>query len=94
MTRPRKIRRLRFSPSVYYYKPRGIPLSGLDEVVLERDELEALKLHDVDELEQIDAAKKMEISQPTFGRIIDRAYKKIARAIIEGKAIRIEKTLE
>jgi len=69
-------------------------LSGLDEVVLERDELEALKLHDVDELEQIDAAKKMEISQPTFGRIIDRAYKKIARAIIEGKAIRIEKTLE
>ncbi len=94
MTRLKKPRRLRFSPSVYYYKPRGIPLSELDEVVLERDELEALKLHDVDGLEQIDAAKKMEISQPTFGRIIDRAYKKIARAIIEGKAIRIEKTLE
>jgi len=64
----------------------------LDEVVLERDELEAIKLHDVDNLEQIEAAKKMKISQPTFGRILDSAYKKIANAIIFGKAIRIEKT--
>lgn len=94
MTRPRKLRRLGFLPSVYYYKPRGIPLSQLNEVILKRDELEALKLHDVDKMEQIEAAKKMEISQPTFGRILDGAYKKIARAIIEGRAIRIEKTLE
>lgn len=55
------------------------------------DELEAIKLHDVDGLEQIDAAKKMNISQPTFGRILNSAYKKIAEAIIKGKAIRIEK---
>ena len=64
----------------------------LEEVVLERDELEALKLHDVDGLEHIDAANKMKISQPTFGRILDNAYKKIAKAIVFGKAIRIEKT--
>ena len=52
----------------------------LDEVVLGCDELEALKLHDVDELEHIEATKKMKISQPTFGRILDSAYKKIAEA--------------
>ena len=58
--------------------------------MLDPDELEALKLHDVDDLEQIDAAKKMKISQPTFARILNSAYKKIAEAIIKGKAIRIE----
>jgi predicted DNA-binding protein (UPF0251 family) len=54
------------------------------------DELEALKLHDVDGLEHVQAAKKMKISQPTFGRILDNAYKKLADALIKGKAIRIE----
>lgn len=90
MTRPRKPRRLRFRPGVNYFKPVGIPLRHLDEVVLEGDEVEALKLHDVDCLEHIEAAKKMKISQPTFGRILNSAYKKIAKAIISGKAIRIE----
>jgi predicted DNA-binding protein (UPF0251 family) len=86
----RKPRRLRFKPGVNYYKPVGISLRHLDEVIIERDEVEALKLHDVDELEHTEAAKKMKISQPTFGRILDSAYKKIAKAIIFGKAIRIE----
>lgn len=63
----------------------------LEEVVLESDELEALKLHDVDGLEQIKAAEKMKISQPTFARILDGSYKKIAEALIKGKAIKIEK---
>lgn len=63
----------------------------LEEVALLSDELEAIKLHDVDGLEQIDAAKKMNISQPTFGRILNSSYKKISEAIIKGKAIRIEK---
>lgn len=89
MTRPKKFRKLGFNPDVYYFKPRGVPLRDLDEVVLERDEVEAIKLHDVDGLEQIEAAEKMKISQPTFGRILNRAYKKIARAIIKGEAIRI-----
>jgi predicted DNA-binding protein (UPF0251 family) len=90
MPRPRKPRCLRFRPGVNYFKPVGIPLRHLDEVVLENDEVEALKLHDVDGLEQTEAAKKMRISQPTFGRILDSAYKKIADALIKGKAIRIE----
>jgi uncharacterized protein len=89
--RPRKRRRLRFRPNVYYFKPQGIPLRELEEVTLEKDELEALKLHDVDGLDQTKAARRMEISQPTFARILDRAYKKIANGIINGKAIKIEK---
>jgi len=65
-------------------------LSELDEVVLLPDELEALKLYEVDGLEQKKAAEKMKISQPTFARILDSANKKIANAIIKGKAIRLE----
>ena len=91
MPRPKIKRRLRFNPEVVYFKPRGVPLSVLEEVELLPDELEALKLHDVDELDQIKAAKKMNVSQPTFGRILDKAYKKIAIAIIKGKAIKISK---
>ena len=91
MTRPKKDRCLRFDPEVLYFKPRGIPLSTLEEEELFHDELEALKLHDVDGLDQVEAAKKMNISQPTFGRILDKAYKKIATAIVKGKAIKIIK---
>ena len=90
MPRHKIPRCVRFNPDVYYFKPQGIPLQMLEEVVLLPDELEALKLHDVDGFEQIKAAEKMKISQPTFARILDSAYKKIAEAIIKGKAIRIE----
>lgn len=90
MPRPKIPRCLRFRPNVYYFKPRGIPLRMLEEVVLKPDELEALKLHDLDDLEQKEAALKMKISQPTFARILNSAYKKIAEGIIKGKAIRIE----
>jgi len=62
----------------------------LEEIVVEKDEIEALKLHDVDGLDQVQAAKKMKISQPTFARVLDSTYKKIAQAIINGKAIRID----
>ncbi len=62
----------------------------LEEEVLLADELEALKLYEVDNLAQTVAAQKMKISQPTFARLLDKANKKIARAIIQGKAIRIE----
>ena len=90
MPRPRVPRCLRFKPHVYYFKPQGIPLRMLEEVVLRPDELEALKLYEVDGLNQMMAAKKMKISQPTLARLLDSANKKIAQAIITGKAIRIE----
>ncbi len=81
---------MRFKPNVYYFKPKGIPLHQLEEVILLADELEALKLYEVDGLDQTQSAKKMNISQPTFARILDGAQKKIAEAIVNGKAIRIE----
>lgn len=84
-------RRVRFNPDVYYFKPLGIPLRVLKEVVVEDDELEAIKLYQVDGLDQTKAAEKMKISQPTFARILSSANKKIAEALIKGKAIRIEK---
>ena len=93
MPRPRIPRRVRFKPNVYYFKPRGVPLRELEEVTLFPDEVETLKLYEVDELSQIEAAKKMGISQPTFARLLGSANKKIARAIIKGMAIRINEKL-
>ena len=90
MPRHKIPRCVRFNPDVVYFKPQGIPLRMLEEVVLKADELEALKLYDVDGLEQIKAAQKMKISQPTFARILDSANKKVAIALVKGKAIRIE----
>lgn len=89
MPRPKIPRCIRFKPGVYYFKPQGIPLRMLEEVVLFPDEIEALKLYEIDELEQDKAAKKMKISQPTFARILGSARKKIAQAIVKGKAIKI-----
>jgi len=65
-------------------------LRELEEMVLFPDELEALKLHEVDGLEQIEASEKMKISQPTFARLLGSAHQKIAEAIVKGKAIKIK----
>jgi predicted DNA-binding protein (UPF0251 family) len=91
MSRPLKPRKVLFDPNVVYFKPRAVPLSLLDEVELGIDELEALRLCDYKNLEQIEAAKKMKISQSTLQRILTSARQKIAEAITEGKAIKIIK---
>jgi uncharacterized protein len=78
------------NPRVRFFKPQGVPMCELEEVAICADEFEALRLHDVDGLNQTEAAERMKISQPTFARTLDRTYKKIATAIVEGKAIRIE----
>jgi len=77
---------------VVYFKPRAVPLFLLEEVDLSMDELEALRLCDLKDLEQEDAAKKMKISQSTLQRILTSARKKVAEALSEGKAIKIKKT--
>lgn len=92
MPRPKMPRFIKFNPEVVYFKPRGVPLRNLEEVVLLPEEIEALKLYEVDSLDQTNAAKRMKISQPTFARIIASAHKKTAKAIIEGCAIRIQST--
>ena len=91
MVRPLKPRRIFFDPNVVYFKPRALPLSSLEEVNLEAAELEALRLCDLEDLDQKRAAKKMGISQSTLGRILASARKKISQALIEGRAIKIKK---
>lgn len=91
MPRPRIHRCLQFNPNVDYFKPRGIPLRDLEEIELMPDEIEAIKLYLVDGLDQTKSARKMGISQPTFARTIDSANKKMAEALIKGKAIKINK---
>ena len=91
MARPIKPRRILFNPNVTYFKPRAIPLSMLEEVGLYADELEAIRLCDFKGLNQIKAANKMKISQSTLGRILTSARRKIAKALVEGKAIKIYK---
>ncbi|OIO41142.1 hypothetical protein CO154_01535 [Candidatus Pacearchaeota archaeon CG_4_9_14_3_um_filter_31_7] len=89
MVRPRICRRIRFQPNVRYFKPQGIPLRLLNEEILTFEEIEAVRLKDLEGLKQENCAKKMNISQPTFHRLVLSARKKIADAIINGKAIKI-----
>jgi len=89
MVRPRKNRRVWFEPGITYFKPRGVPLADLEEVSLAVDELEAVRLNDVEKLGQKEAAEKMDISQPTFHRLLESAREKIADALVNGKAVKI-----
>jgi len=87
--RPRCYRRIQRDPLVTYFKPVGIPLRSLEEVVLLVEEYEALRLADAEGKEQKAAAEEMGVSQPTFHRILKSARHKMARALAEGKALRI-----
>jgi predicted DNA-binding protein (UPF0251 family) len=88
--RPKKCRWVCREPSVTFFKPRGIPLMVLDRVSLAVEELEAVRLKDLEGLDQEEAAATMNVSQPTFHRILESAHKKIADALVRGKAIKIE----
>lgn len=90
MSRPRKFRCTECEPNSCYFKPKGIPLRYLEEVFIGLDELEALRLADLEGLYHQDAAEKMKISRATFGRILEGARHKIAEAIIKGKALKLE----
>ena len=94
MVRPCKCRKISMIPNVVYFKPRGIPLCSLKEMCLNLDEVEAIRLADLEDLYQEQAAKKMNISRQTFGNIIHSAHKKIADAIINGKALQIKCRVE
>jgi len=90
MARPCKNRNISNIPDVIYFKPRGIPLVSLKEICLNLDEVEAIRLADLQGLYQQQAAKLMNISRQTFGNIIKSAHRKIADAIINGKALQIK----
>ena len=90
MPRPIRWRRVNFIPEVNYFKPAGIPMRVLEEVYLSIEEAEAIRLKDTERLEQERCAEKMNISRPTFQRVLGSARQKIADALLNGKAIRIE----
>ncbi len=88
--RPKSCRRVEGTPRVRCFKPQGIPRSQLEEVVVTVDELEAIRLADLEGLYQSEAAEKMHVSRQTFGRILESAHKKVAEAIVSGKSIVFE----
>lgn len=89
MSRPLKCRRVAFLPDVTYFKPAGMPLRVLDEVQLSVEEAEAIRLKDLESLDQGEGAERMNISRPTFQRVLASGRQKIADALLNGKAIRI-----
>ena len=90
MARPTCKRRISFQPKAVYFKPAGIPMSEMQEIVIHRDEVEAMRLKNLLGFPQEEAATQMGVSQPTFHRLINAAHQKVTDAIINGKALRIE----
>jgi predicted DNA-binding protein (UPF0251 family) len=90
MARPPCPRRIDAPPRFGYFKPAGVPVAQLEEVVLSVDELEALRLADLRGQYQDEAAQHMGISRATFARIVESGRHKVAQALVEGRALRIE----
>jgi len=89
MVRPRKVKTVEFEPNITYFKPRAVLLKDLEEVELTLDELETLRLANLEKLSQAHAATKMKIHQSTFQRTLTRAREKMTEALVNGKAIKI-----
>lgn len=89
MVRPRKCRLVDAPPDVSYFKPRGVPLSELNEIFLSVEGYEALRLADYQGFKHEDAAFRMQVSRQTFGRILSQARNIVAKALINGWALRI-----
>ena len=90
MPRPRKRRRVWHEPLPAIFKPIGVPLRRLATITLLHEELEALRLTDLEERYQADAAEQMGVSRSTLQRIVSEARRKVARALVEGMALHIE----
>ena len=90
MPRPRKPRFVQGGPMANVFKPKGIPSVNLEEVVLPIEGLEALRLADLERLDQQTAADRMNVSRPTFGRVLAEARTLVSEALVLGKMIRIQ----
>ena len=90
MPRPLNPREIEGLPETTWFKPAGVPMRQLEEIVLSFDELEALRLADAEGLYQEEVAERMKVSRPTVGRILAAARGKVADALVHGKAIRVE----
>ncbi len=89
MARPRRFRNIEFMPDVTYFKPQGVRLREVGITELTYVELECLRLSEIENLSQADAAEKMQVHQSTFQRNLASARKKVAQALINGQAIKI-----
>ena len=90
MPRPPKPRAVRHDPKVVHFKPAGVPMRLLEEVTLGLDELEALRLADLENLSHEEVGEMMKVSRATAGRILAEARRKTAAALVHGWAIRVE----
>ena len=90
MSRPQCCRRIAGRPIASVFHPAGVPVQGLVGIVLTLDEFEAIRLADLEGLYQEQAAERMSVSRPTFGRILAAAHRKVAEALAHGKALKIE----
>jgi predicted DNA-binding protein (UPF0251 family) len=90
MGRPKKCRWVEIEPGVTFFKPRGIPLRSLQQIVITVDELEAMRLADFLEMTQEEVAQRMQVSRPTVTRMLSRAHRAVAEALVTGKAICIQ----
>lgn len=90
MSRPKNNRIVHEPPLFTSFKPMGVKGLSLEQVYLSLDEFEAFRLSDKNGLSQAEAAEEMEISRPTFSRLIEEARKKIAELIVNGKLLNIE----
>ena len=90
MPRPRKARFVQGGPMANVFRPRGIPARDLEEVVVPIEGLEALRLSDLEKLDQETAAAHMNVSRQTFGRVLAEARQIVAEALVMGKMIRIQ----
>lgn len=91
MARPRCYRKVNFSPVETFFKPQGIPLKDLNCVEIDLDELEALRLFDLEWLSMKAWSENMHISDTTFHRLVRSGSKKIVSALVNGYAIKINK---
>ena len=87
MPRPHKCRFVGLDPTVTVFKPRGVPSGELTAVELPRDELEAIRLADLEGLYQDEAAERMGVSRATLGRLVRSGRAKVADALVNGKMI-------
>lgn len=90
MARPTKWRKIENVPAVPFFLPSEKDTTEIPENILKLEELEAIRLKDLEGLEQSECAEKMEVSRPTFHRILISAREKIADCLVNGKVIRIE----
>lgn len=90
MPRPLKLRQIAATPAVTFFKPVGVPMGALEIVVLALEEAEAIRLKDIEDLHQEECAQRMGVSRATFHQVLKTARSKLADAILNGKAIKVE----